>query len=381
LRGVRKEKEADMKIFHVSDTHLGFSAFAKLDPERGLNQREADFYDSFERFVELAVKERPNLILHTGDLFDSVRPSNRAISFALSEIRKLADAGIRFIAISGNHETPRLRETGSVFRIMQQLSDCEFVYEEGFKRIEADGIEVMAIPHSTDEQFKKSLKEIKALKKEMPRVVLMHTGLLGVEVFRMNEVNELLLDRADIELDADYVALGHYHNYYRIDNNCFYAGSTERLSIAEAGHEKGFLSIDFESGKKKFVQLKTRAMIDFPDLNLNGESAGGATSAILRTLESKDFQGSIARMKITGLSRDTKMGLDLNRIRKVIQKALSFDIKLSEKEDEQLMTVSNARIGGLAQEFGSFLARTDSGKLDKKRLEREALELFAEREE
>lgn len=95
-----------MKIFHVSDTHLGYSAFAKLDPERGFNQREADFYDAFERFVDLSLKEKPDLILHTGDLFDSVRPSNRAISFALSEIRKLADAKIKFIAISGNHETP-----------------------------------------------------------------------------------------------------------------------------------------------------------------------------------------------------------------------------------------------------------------------------------
>ena len=370
-----------MKIFHVSDTHLGFSAFAKLDPESGFNQREADFYDSFTRFVEITLRERPDLVLHSGDLFDSVRPSNRAISFALTEIRKLADAGIKFVAISGDHETPRLKETGSVFGILRQLSDCNFVYEGGLERIEFDGAEIIAIPHTSGELFQEDLKQVRGLKKEMPRVVMLHAGVLGVGAFRMNEINELLLDATDIAPDADYVAMGHYHNYHVVTGNCCYAGATERASIAEAGVEKGFISIDLETKKRKFMPLETRKMIDAPSLNLKGESATGATAAILRKLESSEFDGAIARMRVTGLSSDTRKGVDYNRIRKVSQKALSFDLRFEEHEEEEAVQAGTARIGGLSEEFGSYLASIDAGKLDKKRLEEEAQALFSESEE
>jgi len=368
-----------MKIFHVSDTHLGYSAFAKLDPERGFNQREADFYDSFARFVEIALKERPDAVLHSGDLFDSVRPSNRAISFALTEIRKLADAGINFVAISGNHETPRLRETGSVFGILRQLSDCNFVYEGGVERIELDGAEVIAIPHTTAEQFQEDIKQVRGMKRDAPRIVMLHAGILGV--FRMNEMNELLLDGADISPDADYVAMGHYHNYYVVTGNCCYAGATERSSMAEARSEKGFISLDLEAKKRKFVPLKTRRMVDAPPLDLKGQSATGATAAILRRLESPEFEGAIARLRVTGLSSEARKGLDFNRIRKVYQKALNFDLRFDEHEEEQAVQAGTARIGGLPEEFGRYLANADAGRLDKKRLEKAAQELFSESEE
>jgi DNA repair protein SbcD/Mre11 len=370
-----------MKIFHVSDTHLGFSAFAKLDPERGFNQREADFYDSFARFVEFTLKERPDAVLHSGDLFDSVRPSNRAISFALTEIRKLADAGIKFVAISGNHETPRLRETGSVFSILNKLSDCSFVYEGGLERVDLGGIEILAVPHSTEEQFQASLKEIRGMKREMPRVIMLHAGIPGVGMFRMNEVNELLLDAVDISREADYVAMGHYHNHVAVTGNCHYAGSTERASIAEASVEKGFVSLDSESWKKKFIPLKTRRMIDAPPLDLEGRGAMDATAAIIRRLDSADFEGAIARMKVTGLSNEARKGVDFNRIRKVAQKALSFDIRFEEQQEDEAVQSGSARIGGLSEEFASYLENMDAGRLDKKRLEMMAQDLFSESEE
>ena len=35
-----------MKILHMADTHLGYSAYRKMNSE-GINQREADIYTSF----------------------------------------------------------------------------------------------------------------------------------------------------------------------------------------------------------------------------------------------------------------------------------------------------------------------------------------------
>ena len=63
-----------MRILHVADTHLGFSAYRKVEGISGLNQRELDLYRSFETCVDQALEHRPDLFLHAGDLFDNVRP-------------------------------------------------------------------------------------------------------------------------------------------------------------------------------------------------------------------------------------------------------------------------------------------------------------------
>ncbi|UCH71548.1 MAG: metallophosphoesterase, partial [Thermoplasmatales archaeon] len=63
-----------MKIFHVADTHLGYSAYRKSTQE-GVNQREIDVYNAFEQFVDHVVDKKPDLVIHAGDLFDSVRPN------------------------------------------------------------------------------------------------------------------------------------------------------------------------------------------------------------------------------------------------------------------------------------------------------------------
>lgn len=370
-----------MRLFHVSDTHLGYSAFARLDPNSGINQREVDFYDSFERFVDFSLKEMPDIILHTGDLFDSVRPSNRAISFALEQISKVANSGIQFVAISGNHETPRLKETGNVFKILDHLSNCRFAYEGGLRRFVQDGIEILCIPHSAEELFHKCLSEALELKNEGSRIVMMHAGLVGLGVFRTDELNELILTPSEIDQNADYVALGHYHNFTEVTKNACYSGSTERLSIVEANSEKGFIDIDLDSGKRRFIPLPTRRMIDITPLELHGENASTAKSAILHELEAAEIDGAIVRMTAKNLPREAQRNLDMTIIRKMAQRALHFELKIEREEEEQVLRSASSRFGSLEEEFRGFLTRSSLNEKDKKRIEKIASEFFAEREE
>ena len=100
-----------MKCLHISDTHLGFSAYRRVSDE-GINQREKDCYDAFQKVIDYAIQTKPDFILHSGDLFDSVRPNNRAISVAITQILRLEAEKIPVIILSGNHEQPKLRETG-----------------------------------------------------------------------------------------------------------------------------------------------------------------------------------------------------------------------------------------------------------------------------
>ena len=71
--------------------------------ESGINCREADFYDAFTQIIDAILKIRPDYVIHTGDLFHRPHPSNRAISFCLTQLKRLSVAQIPTIIIAGNH--------------------------------------------------------------------------------------------------------------------------------------------------------------------------------------------------------------------------------------------------------------------------------------
>lgn len=79
-----------MRIVHFSDTHLGFSAYSKIDPSDGVNAREKDFYNAFRQAVDKAIELKPDAVVHAGDLFDVPRPTNRAIVFAQEQLIRLS---------------------------------------------------------------------------------------------------------------------------------------------------------------------------------------------------------------------------------------------------------------------------------------------------
>ena len=88
-----------MRFLHLADTHLGFSAYRKTTNE-GLNQRELDVYNAFIQCIDYAVSTKPDFVLHAGDLFDSVRPTNRAITIAIQQAIRLSQEKIPFLIIS-----------------------------------------------------------------------------------------------------------------------------------------------------------------------------------------------------------------------------------------------------------------------------------------
>jgi len=123
-----------MKILHIADTHLGYSAYRKAT-ERGINQRELDTYAAFEQLIDYAVKTKPELIIHAGDLFDSVRPNNRSITFALKQLLRLSKEKIPIVIIAGNHEQPKLKETGHIFSIFDHIENIFPIYNEKYEKI------------------------------------------------------------------------------------------------------------------------------------------------------------------------------------------------------------------------------------------------------
>ncbi len=88
-----------MRILHVSDWHLG--------RETGGHSRVPDHDAVIAEMISLVREHTPDLVIHTGDLFDVARPGvddmHRGIA-ALQEFAALAPT----VIISGNHDSPPL---------------------------------------------------------------------------------------------------------------------------------------------------------------------------------------------------------------------------------------------------------------------------------
>jgi len=351
-----------MRILHVADTHVGYSAYHKIAPN-GINQREMDVYNSFEQFIDYAIKTKPDLIVHAGDLFDSVRPSNRAISFVLTQLLRLSEENIPFVVISGNHETPKLRETGSVMRIFEHLKNVYPVYKGKLEEIEIQNAIIHAIPHchSTDE-LKKNI-EMAQPREGHINILLLHAGIIGIKEFNYTrgDFNEQIIPAGYLSPSFDYIALGHYHKATKVTENAYYAGSTEHFSFKEAGEEKGFYEIVFSgSFKSSFIPLKVRGMIDLGSIDCINLSAEEIEKEIERRFEENEIEGKIIRIRLSRIDRGKYKALMWEKIKKASSSALHLEIDYEFYEIEQEL-MGKSKIGSLVDEWNEFITKVPVG--------------------
>ena len=365
-----------MKLLHVSDTHVGFAAYSRVTPD-GLNQREVDFYDALTRAFDVAIRERVDVVLHSGDLFDSVRPSNRAISHVMAQLARLHAAGIPFVVISGNHEAPRLRETGAVLRLLEFLPGVHSVYKGKTEVIRIGELAIHAVPHAQDnDALLAQLRAVRPVPDARWNVAALHAGVMGVGDFRTGEFHEQTVPQNELPQGMDYVALGHYHRATEIAPNVWYAGSTERCTFREMGETKSVNLVDLARGTITPLPLDTRPMLELPSLACDGMPELDMGPALFRAIKSMPFGGAIARLRVTGMLPQAHATLDFARLREMLAEALHFDLHI-EVVRAEAHSAQSERIGPLVEEFDAFLSqRALSGGEDRDTLLAAAKELL-----
>lgn len=88
-----------MRILHVSDWHLG--------RETSGHSRVPDHDAVLAEILGLVREHKPDLVLHTGDLFDVARPGIDDMERGIAALQELA-ALTPTVVISGNHDSPAL---------------------------------------------------------------------------------------------------------------------------------------------------------------------------------------------------------------------------------------------------------------------------------
>ena len=363
-----------MKIMHLSDSHIGYSTYNKLD-DNGYNQREVDVQDAFARMIDIAIEEKPDLVLHSGDLFDTVRPTNRAISFALEQILRLSKADIPLVMIAGNHEAPKLRETGSVFRLFEHIDSVFPVYKSKLETLKFGELLVHALPHCIDKAiFDEELKKLKPDKKFKHNIAMLHAGVAGLSVFKTGEFNEQLAQSGNLHKDFDYIALGHYHEHCEVTSNAVYAGSTERLGFGEVGQEKGFIMLDLDIGKWKFHSIEVREMRDIGPIKCQRLKSSEIMEAIEKRLARIKPEGLIIRLKLVDIDPGEYHILDTGNLKKKLKESLHFEIKADLTSHDQAIASGDAVFDSLEKEFAGYIEKKSVEGIDKEKLRTRGLE-------
>ena len=296
-----------MRILHTADWHLG----------KTLEGR--DRQNEQEKFVEeicgICREENIQLVLITGDVFQSPNPSAAAEELFYHALEQLADNGRRaVVAIAGNHDNPERLCAASP--LAQRLgitlaglpTDSHAAWE--FSGAGGDGrvrrisggpawlelavpgcdhcAVIIALPYPSEGRLRRLLAttlEDRDLRQGYGRAVADLLGDLAAQHFRPGTVNLIAShlfvaggQEVDRELEANiqvggayavppeafpasaqYVALGHLHRPQQIASPaaspCIrYAGSPLAYSFAEIGHTKSVVVADILPGKPAAVR-------------------------------------------------------------------------------------------------------------------------------
>src|SRR5688500_18887820 len=257
-----------IKFLHMSDVHLGCRRY-------NIEERTKDFFRSWHDVIEKhALPNEVDFVLIAGDFFDRRNIDPQTMNHALAGLQLLKDARIPVVAIEGNHDR---RDAVSDYSWMRSFSQAGFFILLEPSRTE-DSSE-SALPWEMrpwDEETRAgSFVDIKGARifgthwygssanAAMPmlaeslraargeglfHILLLHTDVEGqlnrpipaLSVEKLKELRSLV----------DYVALGHTHKKFEIENWAFNPGSLEACSIDEYREERGLYLVEVDDERR-----------------------------------------------------------------------------------------------------------------------------------
>jgi len=319
-----------MRFVHIGDSHLGLSQFSRLDGDGG-NLRERLVYDHFLAGIDAIIGERPDALVHAGDLFHSVRPRTRAYTTALEAISRLGDAGIPLVVIAGNHDMRKSRYTTSPFEVLEYHSaPVHAAYGSGYQPVDLGDTRFHLIPNLLQpDQYRVEFDHIERAG-GLRNVLVTHGLASTLHDRRLGTVMEHEIDTTMLSPDFDYIALGHFHGQARVADNAWYCGSQEYITYAETGDTKGGLLVDLERGSVEHLDLPCTPMRDLGGLDctsLSSREIGDEIAA--RSLQAGGTgEPAMAVITLSGAERRVLQAVDPSLLQEARDRFLDLKIAM-----------------------------------------------------
>jgi DNA repair protein SbcD/Mre11 len=310
-----------------------------------------------------------DLVIHSGDVFDSVRPATHIIIGFLKQTARITlHANIDYLVAAGNHETPRLRTTTAALEYANLVNAYSaHGFEIEYHRIKVGDVTVgvTLVPHGAVATAGAVTPE-----RDADINILVTHGLVPNLEARQHEMGEANLHSGMLEGAFDYIALGHYHDFHEHKENSYYSGATERFSFGEVASEPGFAIVEFDGGEVsvEHVPIEARPMIDLPFIRAREMDATQLTAEVHKRTENVDLDGAIVRLRAYDVRRGVASGVDREILRDLQRRCLSFSLEIHAEESPDTTNggPATAVFGPLQEEFAAFVkGRRESGDLEK----------------
>ena len=294
-----------MKIFHLSDLHLGKSVheFSMIEDQKYI----------LNEIQKAVVRENPSAVLISGDVFDRSVPSAEALKLFDDFIDFLVALKIKVFVIAGNHDSGDRLSFGS------RMFTKSGVYIEGIydgetlpyilKEMDLE-VKVYMIPFirpinvrrffENEETVLPSLSYNDALQlvinsmdidKERINILLTHQFVTGAVTSDSEEFSVGSLDNVDSSIfePFDYVALGHLHRPQSIRRSTIrYSGSPLKYSFSEASNTKTITVVDIKG--KDDITIKELPLKPLRDMcEIKGKYLDITSRNFYRTLDTENY--------------------------------------------------------------------------------------------
>jgi DNA repair exonuclease SbcCD nuclease subunit len=248
----------------MADTHLGYRQY-------GLTERENDFLEVFDDIIEETVKERPDFVVHSGDLFEYSRPPTKALLTAQKGILRLKNEKIPIYATAGNHDIV-MRKNALPPKILYKDFGLKLISPKNPYYTEGD-VFIGGAPYASKYNSKDLIERLenveKASQNHKKRVLVVHQG---IDLYLPYEYE---IKIGDIPKTFNYCAFGHIHERIVDDfgeGKLAYPGSTEVWRSNELeGYKKngkGFYLVDLDGDQPEIEKINLKLPREFIKENI-----------------------------------------------------------------------------------------------------------------
>lgn len=300
-----------MKLFHISDLHLGKRVY-----EFSMLEEQKELLQSILNRIE---EEKPDALLITGDVYDKPVPPTEAVKLLDEFLTKLAEKGLHTYIIAGNHDSAQRLEfgkdiigkngihiAGSIEKGLEHFVETDDFGEVHvwllpfFKPAHVNGL--LGESFSSCGEAARALLDGANIDGTKRNIILVHQFVTWKGAAERSDSEMLSLGGVE-EIDAslffafDYAALGHLHSPQKMGKETVrYAGSPMPYSFSEIHQkkgitvvelkEKGDISLDFIplETKRKFREIKG----PLHELLLAAKAEGGSADYIRCILTNKE---------------------------------------------------------------------------------------------
>jgi DNA repair protein SbcD/Mre11 len=277
-----------MKLLHTADWHLG-QKFMIFD-------REEEHRLTLDWLIEVIKKEKIDLLIIAGDIFDLGNPPNYAQKIYYQFFKKLLTTCCQnCVVIGGNHDSPAMlsapKDILEILNIKVVGAASDNIEDEIIEIKDDKGklqAVVAAVPFLRDRDLKnllldegssekserikegiyKHYHDAAELCKKYDKIPIIATGHLYAKGAQASDKQDNIyignienISAEQFSKTFDYVALGHIHRAQKVGNEdrIRYSGSIIPLSFSEIQDRKTVTVLDFD-GKK----IKNTEEIDIP---------------------------------------------------------------------------------------------------------------------